>query len=307
MDVIRKELRHQKQQRGGGGGKGKDNDEYVIQIHPGQVQEAAHKLQHPGEINLTELRFKAVRSSDEGDDDAFVDFEDEVFDRNHRHHGDNKEEEVGLNINTYIDIAIFEVPNNCNSQTCDLPDYGVGTLEHYNGIRFLNLCDNGRLKINHDLFVGHHIELPVAKYGPMKTDRLDVEESEIFVPTGGRTFEVMIANCNKQGREINLFGQVVFDSILLNNDGSINGIDIISEIHLVIFALAVCLFFTLCTVRIHLGTRADYTYARLTRNTRISNLVSTEPQEVEELEAQEGRDDGGGDHHSITLHPIQIV
>jgi hypothetical protein len=275
----------------------------VVQILPGQVEEAVHKLQHPGGINLSELRFHVLQVDDEEDDEA------SVYDRNHHH--DNQQEEYDdtdtTSTITYIDIAIFEVPNDCNSQKCDLTEYGVGILEHYDGIRFLNLCSTeGRLKINTDKFIGHHIELPVPTKGPMLTDRVNKEDSEIYIADSGRTFEVMISNCNKQlGRQIDLYGQVIFDSIRSAKSQEDN-LGISSEIHLILFGLSICLFFTFCTIRINMGTRAQYTYDRLSSNNRqttTTDLVIT-PTTTEQEARIQAEDD---DDNSIILHPIQIV
>ena len=217
---------------------------------------------------------------------------------------DNNTEDINT---TYIDIAIFEVPNDCNSQKCDLTEYGVGILEHYDGIRFLNFCSpEGRLNINKDKFIGHHVELPVPTNGPMITDHVNLDDSEIYIANAGRTFEVMIANCNKQqGREINLYGQVVFDSIGLASNSEQDAAIVTTEIHLMLFALAICVLFTLCSIRVNMGTRAQYTYDRLAHNSNNRRIITSSTEQAVGREGEEEDDDD--DANSIVLHPIQIV
>ncbi|KAG7372098.1 hypothetical protein IV203_018241 [Nitzschia inconspicua] len=196
-------------------------------IHPGLVEEAVHRIVYQGEIDLSELRFQVGETS--GKDSV-------------------------------LDIAIFPIPAHCNSQTCDLSQYGVGTVTQYNGVGYLSLCGNdGRLQIHHDVFRGHHLELPIPGQGDIPHDRI-FDGKEILVFEKDMTYEVMLANCNKGGRDISLSGQVVFESF---GRSSLHAQDDVLEVHLLLMGAAVFLFFSVCFIRVHMGTRADYTYSRL--------------------------------------------
>lgn len=202
-------------------------------IHPGLVEEAVHRIDHQGGIDLSELRFGVGESSSS----------------------------ISAGKDSVLDIAIFQVPAHCNSQACDLSQYGVGLLERYNGMEYLSLCGNdGRLQIQRDVFRGHHMEIPVPREGDLPQDRI-FDGAEIIVAERDRTYEVMLANCNKAGRDISLSGQVVFESF--GRASSLGAQDDVSGFHLLLVGVAVFVLFTLCSFRIHMGTRADYTYSRL--------------------------------------------
>jgi hypothetical protein len=211
-------------------GTGNRYPDKAVLIHPGLVEEAVHRIGHRGGIDLSELRFEAGDSSADG-----IDF--------------------------VVDIAIFQVPAHCNSRTCNLSEYGVGTLERYNGVEYLSLCSNdGRLQIRKDRFKGHHFEISVPGQGAIPQDRI-VDGAEIMVSDKDRTYEVMLANCNKRGRDVSVSGKVAFDSFAYSS--ALHAQDDVSGIHLLVMGVAVFLLFTVCSFRIHMGTAADYTYSRL--------------------------------------------
>lgn len=201
-----------------------------VVIRPGLVEEAVHKIDYQGDIDLSELRFVALEDSE------------------------------SYNIDSFVDIVVYQVPAHCNSHTCDLSEYGVGILDRYNGSDYLRLCDlNGRLQLDHDKFRGHHVELSVPRKGPMPLDRVMEDASYILASQRDQTYNVMVANCNKEGREIAVTGQVIFESF----GKTLYAQDDVSGMHLLMMGIAICLFFTICTFRIHMGTRADYTHSTL--------------------------------------------
>jgi hypothetical protein len=211
---------------------GNDNrrPDKAVLIHPGSVEEAVHRINHQGGINLSELRFVGGEWSTRG-------------------------------IDSVVDIAIFQVPEHCNSHTCNLSEYGVGTMERYNGVEYLRLCNSdGRLQIQKDRFRGHHFETSVPWKGEMPQDRI-LDGAEIIVSEKDRTYEVMLANCNMRGRDISVMGQVVFESF--RKSSALHAQDDVSGLHLLMTGVAVFLLFTVCSFRIHMGTRADYSYSRL--------------------------------------------
>ena len=83
-----------------------------LTINPGSVEEAVHYMQFTGEIDLSELVFSAEGPSN--------------------------------GVQSFVDVAVFEVPSQCTSHNCDLSQFGVGALTHFNGVTFLNLCQSGR-------------------------------------------------------------------------------------------------------------------------------------------------------------------
>ena len=76
------------------------------------MEEAVHYMQFTGEIDLSELVFSAEGPSN--------------------------------GVQSFVDVAVFEVPSQCTSHNCDLSQFGVGALTHFNGVTFLNLCQSGR-------------------------------------------------------------------------------------------------------------------------------------------------------------------
>jgi hypothetical protein len=206
----------------------------AVTIHPGQVEEAVHIIDYQGAIDLSRLHFSV------GDESVQADGQ----------HG----------IDTFLDIAVFQVSSHCSSKSCDLSEYGIGKLEHFNDASYLSLCNNdGRLQIDRERFRGHHTELLVPSLGPMPQDHI-IDGGEILVSERDRTYEVMIANCNKQGKQVFMAGQVIFQSF---GRHSSDDLDPAVGMHLLMIGVAICLFFSICNLRIHMGTRAQYNGPRL--------------------------------------------
>jgi hypothetical protein len=216
--------RHHVSGRSRGNGRHKDDNRSEVVIKPGQVEEAVHSMQFNGAINLSELQFHVEYS-------------------------------VGTNahdVESFLDIVIFEVPALCTSRTCDLSLYGVGEMEHFTGMDFLSLCKDGRLLLDMDLFEGHHTSLMVPSEGDMPTH---VKNGSFTIPVENRNYEVMIANCNDNGRKVTISGQIVFD---VGDDTF--GLSLFSEVKLTLVALGICLVFSIFSIRIRRETLADYNY-----------------------------------------------
>jgi hypothetical protein len=147
---------------------------------------------------------------------------------------------------SFLDIAVFEVPERCTSRTCDLSRYGVGKLEHFAGATYLNLCHGGRLNINPDLYHGYRTQLMVPQEGPMPHK---LRNAKVIVPVASRNYEVMVANCNDAGRRVRLQGQVVFDF----DANPAMQLDATSLTVLTLIAFAVCMFFSVISIRIRWG------------------------------------------------------
>lgn len=67
-------------------------------------------------------------------------------------------------------------------------------------------------------------------------------------------YEVMLANCHLQGRKIRVSGQVVFDLV----DDDVYSLTKESLTVLISVAAVVFVVFTILTVRVNMGTRADF-------------------------------------------------
>jgi hypothetical protein len=227
--------RHHDLRRRHGNGRHDDDKGSEVIIKPGQVEEAVHSMQFKGAIDLSQLHFHA-ESPDYGERDA-------------------------PSVESFLDIVVFEVPELCSSRTCDLSLYGVGEMEHFIDMDFLSLCTNGRLQLNMDLFRGRHTSLMVPSDGEMPRH---VKNGSFTIPVENRNYEVMIANCNEHGRKVTLSGQVEFDF-----GDNPSGLTIESEVKLTLVALGICIFFSILSIRIRLGTQADYNY-HLVQNGELS-------------------------------------
>ena len=103
--------------------------------------------------------------------------------------------------------------------------------------------------------------------------------------------EVMIANCNKQGKQVNMAGQVIFQSF---GRHSSDDVDAAVGVHLLMIGIAICLFFSICNLRISMGTRAEYTGTRLLPLFR-DGAVAHEEYRVVRRQEEPGRPQGTGD------------
>lgn len=227
MNFIRDQISKWKR----GGDASTDKDSYAgpkVYINAGQIQEAAHYMPFLGAIDLSELTFSAFPYPDS---ETYEDF----------------------GVESFLDIAVFPVPDHCTSRTCDLSELGVGFQTVYDGITFLNLCQGGRLWLDLSKFQGLHASLMVPMEGSMPEH---IKKGKLEVSEKNQNFEVMIANCNPNGRRISLSGQVVFEI----GDDPLVSLSLVSELKLTLVALAVCLFFSLFSIRVRMGTQADHNY-----------------------------------------------
>lgn len=195
-------------------------------MKPGEVEEAFHSMRFKGAIDLSKLQFQAE-----------VPFDGEAN---------------TPRVESFLDIVVFEVPERCNSRTCDLSLYGVGMMEHFVYMDFLSLCNDGRLKLDTNLFQGRHTSLMVPSEGEMPKH---VKNGSFPIQGENRYYDVMIANCNEHGRKVTISGHVEF--VFGNNA---NGLSIEPEVKLTLVALGICIFFSIISIRIRFGTQADYNY-----------------------------------------------
>jgi hypothetical protein len=88
----------------------------TIGISPGQVKEDVHYMESRGAIDLSHLRFHADDNPTRTH--AFFDFD--VQSNNKNDDNDNKGNGSVGTIESFVDIAVFEVPKHCTSRNCDL-------------------------------------------------------------------------------------------------------------------------------------------------------------------------------------------
>jgi len=227
----------------------------TIGISPGQVKEDVHYMESRGAIDLSYLRFFA-------DDNSKNTYSILNFDIQNKNIN-NEKEETHINdnnfsvggIESFVDIAVFEVPEHCTSRNCDLSKFGVGSLAHFNGISYLNLCQAGRLRLDHAVFNGHHTQLMIPSEGFMP-DRIKQYKNSKFSMPKNRHYEVMLANCHEKGRHLHVMGQVVFD--LVDGEAAVNNLTATSLTILVSVALTVFGLLTILAIRINWGTRSDF-------------------------------------------------
>jgi hypothetical protein len=204
-------------------------DQHEITLNPGDVHEASHWMPYKGDIDLSELTFHAEPVSAEN---------------------------ASTSIQSFLDIAVFPVQEQCTSETCDISKYGAGKMDHFKNHSFVTLCDNGRLRIDSDLFQGFHTQLMVPSLGQMPRH---LKYKKVALPQKDQTYEVIFANCNDAGRKVQITGQAVLDYDENQIDTSFGSVMILTTI-----AVSICLLFTFLTVRIRRGTQAEYNaYQRL--------------------------------------------
>ncbi|KAG7372101.1 hypothetical protein IV203_018244 [Nitzschia inconspicua] len=198
-------------------------NEHRITLEPGQVHEASHWMPHKGSIVISELAFVAEPIS---------------------------KEQQSIGIQSFVDIVVLQVPEECTSKFCDISKYGVGKIDNFQNTSFINLCENGRLLIERSVFQGFHSRLMVPSEGPMP---LKVKDARIALPYKAQTYDVIFANCNHDGRRIHITGQAVLDY-----EESPVELSFVSIAILTIIALSICLLFSFLMIRVRRGTRAEY-------------------------------------------------
>lgn len=206
-------------------GKSRNNNnelsgQHKITLEGGQVQESSHWTPRKGDIDMSELTFNAETLSIE---------------------------EQSTSIQSFLDIAVFEVQRQCKNESCDISKYGVGKIDT---LKNVDLCENGRLRIDNHVFQGFHTQLMIPSTGPMPHH---VKHKKIALPHKEQMYKVLFANCNKGGRKVQITGQAVLEY----NENQVE-LSFGSVASLTVIALSICLFFTFLTVRIRRGTRAEY-------------------------------------------------
>jgi hypothetical protein len=108
----------------------KDNDDYAenirngptIGIFPGQVKEDVHYMESKGSIDLSYLRFYADNNAKHTHTAFSFDLQsNKANDEKEESHIDNNKFNGSVAIiESFVDIAVFEVPQHCTSQNCDL-------------------------------------------------------------------------------------------------------------------------------------------------------------------------------------------
>jgi hypothetical protein len=220
--------------------------EHNLVLDPGHVEEAINFMARSGRINLSGLKFEAEPHQEE------VSSGDDVRNNNNtedHHHPD-----------TLFDIAIFELPSSCSSRNCVLSEVGIGRMEEQDGDGrpFLNLCHDGRLLIDGIIFKGHHLQIKVPARGGM---RKHLEgKKKLDVKNGGRYYEVILANCNEEGRSVNVEGQVVFEFLVENDAPSrLQSLDLPDKQYLLV-SVSTFLLLLMCCFRVRCSPRRSSLY-----------------------------------------------
>lgn len=228
----------------------------VVTIAGGKVEEAVHYMSDPGYIDLSFLRFYSSST-----------YRSQYYNsgntNNYKGDGagsDDAMKHINDGVESFLDVAVFEVPEHCTSRNCDLSRFGVGSLSHFKSSNYLTLCKNGRLVLDHNNFKGFHTQLMIPSEGPMPTH---IKNAKFSVPEK-RFYEVILANCNGKGQRVHVSGQVVFDFEY--------GIyQLTGKSMVILMSVAFFVFVCLSTlaIRISCGTRSDFESRRLGRHVRV--------------------------------------
>ena len=207
-----------------------------IVVAPGGVHESVHYMHYEGELDMSELEFYA---------DPFPD------------------EKLVDGIQSWMDVVVVPVPEQCSSDGCDLSKYGIGKSKNSQGTPpFVDLCDKGRFVVN-NRFEGVHTQLMVPRSSsvPMP-DHL--KKKKISLPRRDQTYNILFANCNPGGRNVHITGQVILE---YNNTNSAV-LTFQSVMILVTIAFSICSLLTVLSVRVHRGTRSDFEYEQISTEER---------------------------------------
>ncbi len=104
-----------------------------------------------------------------------------------------------------------------------------------------------------DKFTGHATHLTVPAEGNMPDRIKQRQYNKIRMPET-KHYEVMLANCAANGRKVRVSGQVVFDLV----DDGVDSLTRQSLTVLVSVAAVIFCLFVILTVRVNMGTRADF-------------------------------------------------
>eukprot|EP00536_Pseudo-nitzschia_multiseries_P018272 jgi/Psemu1/70493/estExt_Genemark1.C_23270002 len=258
----------------------------TIYVAPGQVKEDVHYMESRGFIDLSQLRFHAYDVQKTKNYNHYNynynysnhnAFKLDIDGHNHNNNNHNRSDAIGNSsssheVESFVDIAVFQVPQHCTSQNCDLSKFGIGSLSRFGGtssLSYLNLCEGNRLKLDHDLFTGHHAQLVVPTEGRMPNQihnnnrffDFNFVGSGFSVPTSGQHYEVLLANCDPNGKTIRVRGRVVFDLLddrddenqILPAGAGAGAIAILVGVAALVFAIL-----SVLAVRVNRGTRSDF-------------------------------------------------
>ena len=121
MNYVRKFL------TGNGSNDKDDYDENILNrptvgIFPGRVKEDVHYMESAGSIDLSYLRFYADDSAKHTHNAFSFDLQsNKTNNEKEESHIDDNKGNVSVAIKeSFVDIAVFEVPQHCTSQNCDL-------------------------------------------------------------------------------------------------------------------------------------------------------------------------------------------
>jgi hypothetical protein len=222
----------------------------IMVLDPGKIEEALNFMARPGKIDVSGLKFDAAPHQEEEGGET----EDD-------HHPD-----------TLLDIAIFELPSSCSNHNCVLSEAGIGRMEEYDGGRpFMNMCYNGRLFINGAIFKGRHIEIKVPARGAM---RKYIKRGKFDVEKGGRYYEVVIANCNKSGRQVDIEGQIIFEFFVDDGPSRLSSIDL-PDTHYLMVSISTFIFLVMCCFRVRCSSRNAYEQAAMEEEEVVVDVEMT--------------------------------
>ena len=218
-----------------------DHDsDHILSIHPGTIEEALNFMTKPGKIDFSDLTFYAKPHNQEEE------HEDEAESATSNKQNDYPD--------TLLEIAIFPLPPGCKNHNCVLSEVGIGRMEELEGLPYLNPCHkNGALVVDETAFKGQLLQINVPGRGNMKKHLKKKLDAEL----GARFYEVLIANCNKQGREVKMEGQIVFE--ISADDGDSDGFitqlstsmdDFLPDTHFILVSIATFLFLVCCCFRV---------------------------------------------------------
>ena len=206
-----------------------------ILLRPGQVEQTKELMEQPGSIDLSSSKFHATSTSaatsSSSSSSGSSSYNNVIPYNPTYNNGHHQEEEIAeadqeqlqlersqqryeeiQNEVTYIDIAIFPLPNICTMQHCDMSKFGIGVTEAYEGVQFNSLCHNGRLHIVHDYYNGFTTSLPVPAVGKMPKYIHNEYDKYYYVTQPNTYYGIIIANCanEKYGRDVHINGRLVF-------------------------------------------------------------------------------------------------
>ena len=273
-------------------------------LQPGQVEETKELMEHPGSIDLSQLKFHAIPRSESYRLNPNTKVQRQVPD--------------GLDaVETIVDIAIFPMPTMCaiqhNNFGCDMSKLGIGKTESYQGVSFNSLCNSqtGRLNIIHDYYHGFTTSIPVpindkgkmSKHIQNKSDRL-------YFPSSSKPdtyYGIVIANCNQYGREVQIKGNLIFEygnTKLTATQSMPTLYDVRNNPQYLITSIGVFILFVCCFIRIQILYPIRFLSSPLASSSNSTSAGRGQYQTVEtaeedddddsiidDTEAQQGDDD----------------